>query len=77
MTTPDPDPFDTPGTEPGSGVQPGDTPPSEGSESGVAHNEALPPPKQGPATAVVVTWVIAGLVAVMLVVMGLLRIVNL
>ena len=35
----DPDPENTPGLEPGNGVDPGDTPPIEASTSGNAHQE--------------------------------------
>jgi hypothetical protein len=41
MTSPsaDPDPSDTPGLEPGGGVRPGDTPPSEAGMSGLSDNK--------------------------------------
>jgi Family of unknown function (DUF6480) len=42
MTTPDPDPADTTGLEPGGGVPPGETPPGEGAISGLSHSEAPP-----------------------------------
>jgi len=38
--TPDPDPADTPGLEPGGSVRPGDTPPGESSTSGAADEPA-------------------------------------
>lgn len=37
--SPDPDPSNTPGLEPGGGVAPGDTPPGESSTSGAAFQE--------------------------------------
>lgn len=40
LMPPDPDPADTPGLEPGGGVQPGDTPPDSGSTTvGLSHHE--------------------------------------
>ncbi len=42
MTSPDPDPADTPGLEPGGGVPPGETPPGESAISGLSHQEAPP-----------------------------------
>lgn len=40
LLPPDPDPADTPGLEPGGGVQPGDTPPDSGSTTvGLSHHE--------------------------------------
>jgi hypothetical protein len=37
--TPDPDPADTPGLEPGGSVAPGDTPPAESSTSGASDRQ--------------------------------------
>ena len=37
--TPDPEPEQTPGLEPGGSVAPGDTPPGEASTSGVTHQQ--------------------------------------
>jgi hypothetical protein len=42
MTTPDPDPSETTGLEPGGGVPPGETPPAESSIAGVSHHEDPP-----------------------------------
>jgi cobalamin biosynthesis Mg chelatase CobN len=43
MTSPDPDPSNTPGLEPGGGVAPGDTPPGEASTTeAISHREAEP-----------------------------------
>jgi len=38
-TSPDPDPAQTPGLEPGGSVAPGDTPPGESSTSGAADRQ--------------------------------------
>jgi hypothetical protein len=40
MTSPDPDPQNTPGLEPGGGVQPGDTPPGEASTTAAISHQA-------------------------------------
>lgn len=39
MTTPDPDPMRTPGTLPGGGTPPGETPPAEGGTHGISYPE--------------------------------------
>jgi hypothetical protein len=52
MSFQDPDPSRTPGLEPGGGVPPGETPPGEGSISGVAHQEKGPAPKWVPAVVI-------------------------
>ncbi|RHA43638.1 DUF6480 family protein [Cellulomonas rhizosphaerae] len=57
--TPDPDPADTPGLEPGGGVQPGDTPPGESSTSS-AHWQS----NSGSATASWIPYVIIGVTVV-------------
>jgi hypothetical protein len=64
MTTPDPDPRDTPGLRHGD-VRPGDTPPGEASgTSGVSRRE--PPVWQaGSKASLIVIAVLAGLVAAM------------
>lgn len=72
MTNPDPDPARTPGLEPGGGVPPGETPPDSDSVSAPqGHDE------HGPRAWVPWAWVIgvaavAGLVALMFVVQGVL-----
>ncbi|MGN6608183.1 MAG: DUF6480 family protein [Jatrophihabitans sp.] len=38
LHSPDPDPAETPGLEPGAGVLPGDTPPIESSTSGTSYH---------------------------------------
>ena len=65
----DPDPARTPGLEPGGGVRPGDTPPGEGSVSGVAHNEVMPPPRAVPRAALVAIGIVVALFAVMILAM--------
>jgi hypothetical protein len=57
---PDPDPATTPGLEPGGGVMPGDTPPSEAGTSGLSAPEPKLPSRR---TNLVVPIVIAVLVA--------------
>jgi hypothetical protein len=62
-STPDPDPANTPGLEPGGGVAPGDTPPGESSTSGAAFQE---PDLPGRRTNWAVYVIIGGVVAVSL-----------
>ncbi|WP_109775329.1 DUF6480 family protein [Quadrisphaera granulorum] len=56
----DPDPATTPGLEPGGGVAPGDTPPSEAGTSGLSAPE---PKLPGRRTNLVIALVVAVLVA--------------
>ncbi len=58
MTSPDPQPPRTPGLEPGRGVPPGETPPAEGSTSGISYPQ--PELRRG--------WGLAPIVLIMLVV---------
>jgi hypothetical protein len=52
---PDPDPADTPGLEPGGGVQPGDTPPDSGSTTvGLSHHERDTSDAWGPVSIAIV-----------------------
>lgn len=69
MTTPDPDPRRTPGTEPGGGVSPGETPPAEGGTHGVSHPEPPELRKGWGAMPLVLIMVIVALVAVGLIAM--------
>ena len=54
---PDPDPAETPGLEPGGGVEPGETPPDSAQTSGVSAEQPPVRRKYTPAT-------VAGIVAV-------------
>jgi hypothetical protein len=66
MTTPDPDPQETPGLRHGD-VPPGDTPPAEASgTSGVSHRET-PAWQAGSKVSLIVIAVLAALVAAMFV----------
>jgi hypothetical protein len=56
---PDPDPAETPGLEPGGGVEPGDTPPDSGETSGLSAAQPPARRKYTPAT-------VAGIAAVVL-----------
>jgi hypothetical protein len=58
MSWQDPEPRRTPGLEPGGGVPPGETPPGEGSISGIAHKEAGPAPRWVP-------WVVIGAIGLL------------
>ncbi|MCG7284913.1 DUF6480 family protein [Cellulomonas sp. ACRRI] len=60
MSTPDPDPENTPGLEPGGGVAPGDTPPGESSTSGAAFQEPDLPSRR-------TNWLVYALVGVVVV----------
>jgi len=55
--SPDPDPADTPGLEPGGSVAPGDTPPGESSTSGASY-------QQPPTASTRANWVAYGVVGV-------------
>jgi hypothetical protein len=61
VTTPDPDPLNTPGLEPGGGVPPGETPPGESAISGVSHHEE-PPGRVITPVALIAIAVVVGLV---------------
>ena len=67
MTTPEPDPAETGGLEPGGGVAPGDTPPDAGSMSGAVGNTDTPNvgPVSGNRTPMIITLVVLGLIVVM------------
>ncbi|MEU9371838.1 DUF6480 family protein [Streptomyces avermitilis] len=69
MTTPDPEPRRSPGSEPGGGVPPGETPPAEGGISGISH--PVPPElrKGWAAMPLVLIMVVVALVAIGLIAM--------
>jgi len=68
MSYQDPEPSRTPGLEPGGGVPPGETPPGEGSVSGIAHKEAGPAPKWVPAVVIGAIVLLVVLVALFMLV---------
>ncbi len=63
----DPDPENTPGLEPGSGVTPGDTPPVEASTSGNAHQEPRLPSERTNKAVYIGILAVVGLVVIMLI----------
>lgn len=63
----DPLPENTPGLEPGNGVNPGDTPPVEASTSGVSHHEPDLPSSRTNKAVYLGILVVVALVVVMLV----------
>lgn len=68
----DPDPARTAGLEPGGGVEPGDTPPAEGSMSGAApdaHETPNAGPVSGNRTPMVITLSVLAVVVVMIAVL--------
>jgi hypothetical protein len=70
MTTPDPEPERTPGLEPGGGVSPGETPPAEGSTSGIAHPEPPEMRKGWSTMPLVLIMVVVALIAIGLIAMA-------
>ncbi|MFB9433527.1 DUF6480 family protein [Streptoalloteichus tenebrarius] len=66
-TSPDPDPENTPGLEPGGGVRPGDTPPGESSTHGLSHHEPTPP-RWGNAVTIGLTIIVTLAVLVVIIV---------
>ncbi|MFE4961686.1 DUF6480 family protein [Streptomyces sp. NPDC056660] len=69
MTTPDPEPGRTPGLTPGGGVSPGETPPAEGSTSGISHPEPPELRKGWAAVPLVLIMAVVLLVAIGLIAM--------
>ncbi|GAA2720982.1 DUF6480 family protein [Cellulomonas aerilata] len=67
----DPDPENTPGLEPGNGVNPGDTPPGEASTSGNTFREPKLPSSGANKAVYVGIFAVVALVIVMLVGYGL------
>ncbi|MER7838137.1 DUF6480 family protein [Streptomyces sp. NPDC096040] len=70
MTTPDPEPERTPGLEPGGGVSPGETPPAEGSTSGISHPEPPELRKGWSTMPLVLIMVVVALIAIGLIAMA-------
>ncbi len=70
MTTPDPEPRRTPGLEPGGGVAPGETPPSEGGMYGISHPEPPQLRKGWGPMALVLIMVVVALIAIGLIAMA-------
>jgi hypothetical protein len=66
VTTPDPQPETTTGLEAGGGVPPGETPPVEGSVSGLSHKQEPASRATGPifliVAAVVIVLIVAGVI---------------
>ena len=63
----DPDPENTPGLEPGNGVDPGDTPPVEASTSGNTYREPKLPSSGANKAVYISILAVAALVVVMLI----------
>lgn len=64
---PDPEPDLTPGSEPGGGVNPGETPPDSGSTTtGLSHRERTPPKATAGRIVIAIIVLFAVLVAAML-----------
>jgi hypothetical protein len=70
-TSPDPDPADTAGLEPGGGAAPGDTPPTESSTSGTSHHDPEPASRAVNRAALVVIVLVALVGAAFLLSLGL------
>lgn len=63
MTQPDPDPSDTTGLDAGNSFQPGETPPAEGSTSGLSAPQASPKGRTPVGVVVVLAVLMVALVA--------------
>ena len=73
---PVPDPENTPGLEPGGGVNPGDTPPASSQESGAIQHQEAPTPaatRKWPIGWLIAIAIVAALFAGMFFVMAFLR----
>ncbi|GHF75777.1 hypothetical protein FHX82_002449 [Amycolatopsis bartoniae] len=66
-SNPDPDPDNTPGLEPGGGVQPGDTPPDSGSTTLGLSNREPHQPRSVPWITIVIAVILALLIAALVV----------
>ncbi|MFF7450140.1 MULTISPECIES: DUF6480 family protein [unclassified Streptomyces] len=69
MTSPDPEPRQSPGLQPGAGVPPGETPPGESGISGISHPEPPELRKGWGAMPITVIMVMVVLVAIGLIAM--------